>query len=310
MIDRSRAAFLAAMAAIATAAAPEPLEELPVEPRREAPGAQQEAPPTLPFSGRGPEMPVGKPADPGDPARYRRCLDAAALSPGGALDDALAWQSAGGGLPAAHCIAVALFGLERYDPAAERLDELAQKLRIGSEIPADPLGGVADVNRLLAEVYAQRGNALLLAGRPAQAYTAFSNALAEAPPEALHGLFELYIDRARASGALGDFEAALADLERAQEIDSRHADLALYMASAQRALGRLDAAAESAERAVEIGGEAPAALLERGNIRMLAGDAEAAREDWLAVATRWPDSAAAAAAQANLARLAERPAGR
>ncbi len=45
------------------------------------------------------------------------------------------------------------------------------------------------------------------------------------------------------------------------------------------------------------------ALLERGNIRRLRGDADGARQDWLRVALLAPGSAAEAAAKANIERL-------
>lgn len=234
--------------------------------------------------------------------QYRECLALVETDPSAAVDMSFAWAAEGGALPARHCLALGLVEMGDYALAADRLDEVAHGIRLGQGMPL-ARGREDRVDLLLAEIYGQIGNARLLAGDPERAYTAFSQALADLPAgdEALQ--IELYVDRARALAGAHDPEAAIADLEIARRMGPERADIALYLAAALRAAGRLDAALDMAIRAIELGGESANALLERGNIEMIAGDADAARQDWLAVARGWPDSPAADAARANLETL-------
>ena len=62
-------------------------------------------------------------------------------------------------------------------------------------------------------------------------------------------------------------------------------------------------AADDANRVLELRNDHIAAFLERGNIRRLQGDDSGAREDWLQVLKREPDSFEAEAAQRNLERM-------
>lgn len=245
----------------------------------------------------------GQPDAAAEVARYRHCLDLASSTPEEALRLSIGWRAEGGGLAARHCHAAALLGSGDYEAAATELAAIAEDLRLGRGVPHDPLGP-ADSHRLLADVYAQMGNAWLLAGDPEKAYTAFSQGLAEAPADAGTARVELHIDRARALAETGDFAAALADLKEARAGAAARSDILVYMASAYRALHELDAASEAIARAIDLAGEGPETLLVRGNIAAARGDAGAARRDWQAVITRWPGHAAAALAQEHLAALA------
>ncbi|RMD88262.1 MAG: hypothetical protein D6807_06280 [Alphaproteobacteria bacterium] len=236
-------------------------------------------------------------------ARYRHCLDLASSAPKEALRLSGDWRAEGGGLAARHCHAAALLGGGDYEAAAAELSGIAEDLRLGRGVPHDPLGP-ADSHGLLADVYAQIGNAWLLAGDPEKAYTAFSQGLAEAPADAAAARVELHIDRARALADAGDYAAALADLKEARAGAAARSDILLYMASAYRALHDLDAASKAIERAIDLAGEGPETLLVRGNIAAERGDADSARRDWQAVITRWPENAAAALAQEHLKALA------
>ena len=62
-------------------------------------------------------------------------------------------------------------------------------------------------------------------------------------------------------------------------------------------------AADDANRVLELHDDHIAAYLERGNIRRLRGDDDGAREDWLQVLKRAPDSPAAGAARRNLEKM-------
>src|SRR3546814_18449453 len=74
-------------------------------------------------------------------------------------------------------------------------------------------------------------------------------------------------------------------------------------ASAHRFLDNRNAALADVEAALTMDPANPEGLLERGNLRRLDGDTSGAREDWLAVTRLAPQTPAAAAAQANLAKL-------
>jgi regulator of sirC expression with transglutaminase-like and TPR domain len=57
------------------------------------------------------------------------------------------------------------------------------------------------------------------------------------------------------------------------------------------------------DRALEIRPDAPAALLERGIVRRLAGDDDGARRDWLRILEVAPDGAMGDLARANIEKL-------
>lgn len=277
-----------------------PLPELPVTGDRA--GENGDAPAPGLGDLQAPSRPDTAPISPEalrEARQYRECLALVETDPSAAVDMSFAWSAEGGALPARHCLALGLVEMEEYTLAADRLDEVAHGIRLGQGMPL-ARGREDRVDLLLAEIYGQIGNARILAGDPERAYTAFSQALADLPAgdEALR--IELHVDRARALAGAGDAEAAIADLEIARRMGPERADIALYLAAALRATERFEAALDMATRAIELGGESAGALLERGNIEMMAGDPDAALRDWLAVAQTWPDSPAADAARANL----------
>jgi len=304
-----------AAAGLAAATAQPDLPEVPVDEERDAPeentAEEPESPPRpgalrelfIPDPGNGPSSAIPFPGDPSKEAeKYRNCLEMVGEDARGAVDYAFLWQAEGGTLAAKHCIAVAFVDLEEYALAAERLSDIARDLRTGRNFP-DAWLPRRKRGRLIGELYAQLGNAWLMAGKPDEAYTAFSNGLADTPERVVSVRLELRIDRARASASKGDYESSLEDLKTAREQAPERGDIALYMASAHRAVGALDAALEAVERAIELDGKTATALLERGNIRMLMDAPDEARRNWKEVSKRWPDSGAAAAATTNLERL-------
>jgi tetratricopeptide (TPR) repeat protein len=229
----------------------------------------------------GAALPVPEPAD----AHYRRCLDEARAAPEQGLAVAEDWRDAGGGFPAAHCAAVALFGLKRYDEAARQFESLA-----GAMMQQRP--------ELRAGALEEAGQAWLLAGKPDAARAAFDGALRFTPHDP-----ELFIDRARADSATGAFRDAVTDLDAALAIDPKQADALVYRASAYRQLGVLDRARVDIAAALELVPDHVDGHLERGNIRRLDGDAAGARQDWQEVERLAPHSPAAQSAADNLARL-------
>lgn len=227
-----------------------------------------------------PEPP--RPAD-SDAATYARCMKLAEENPAAARKLAQGWRDKGGAHPAEHCLAVALIGLKQYKEAAGRLEKLAQDM-------------VHAPSGLRADVLAQAAQAWQLAGDAGRAYAADGLALGLRPDDR-----ELLVDRAAAAGSAGWYDKAVADLDRVLQSDPGRLDALVYRASAYRALGRLDPALADIEAALKLAPGSAPALLERGNIRVLRGDVNGARQDWAQVAGQ--GGAAASAAKANLARL-------
>jgi tetratricopeptide (TPR) repeat protein len=220
-----------------------------------------------------------------DATHYQKCLDAARKTPATALAPAEAWRAQGGGFPADHCAAVALFGLARYPEAAQRFEALA-----GAMMERGP--------DLRADVLQQAGQAWLLANAPDKAKSDLDAALSFTPKDP-----DILIDRSRADAEARDWKGAVADLDRALALAPGRADALVYRASAWRQLGDLDRARTDVGAALAASPDDAAGLLERGNIRRLEGDAAGAGADWRAVETHAPGSSEAAAAKANLARL-------
>jgi len=216
---------------------------------------------------------------------YASCVSRTQRAPEEALTEAQAWRDQGGGLAARHCLALALVALRRYSDAAKELEALA--------------GDVADKNEATRiGVLGQAGNAWLLAGRPERARPLFAAAIALSPDDP-----DLRIDRARAAGSLGDFDAALSDLDYAFAVDPERDDALALRASARRRLGDRERALEDAEMALIINPNNTGALLERGILRFLAGDTDGARADWRRLIEAAPGTPAADAARANLKKL-------
>lgn len=229
-------------------------------------------------------------ASPGGAAEgeYDRCLAMTRNDPAGALTKAENWRNAGGGFPADHCAAVALVKLKRYTEAAQRLEAMT-----GAMMKSDP--------SLRADALEQAGQAWLLANRPAEAKAAFDAALAFK-----HDDPDLLIDRAQTFAEAGRYWDAIDDLNRAIELAPTRADALIFRASAYRRVqDGLDLAQQDIEQALKIAPDAPAALLERGNIRALKGDLAGAKADWLRVEKVAPRTADAVAARDNITHLIE-----
>jgi tetratricopeptide (TPR) repeat protein len=239
-------------------------------------------------------QPAGRPAhaaarpvdESAQAAQYARCMKLAKLRPAAGESFAAAWQQRGGGHPAWHCRAVALFALRRYGEAANSFDALAQAMALA---PASLRAGVLD----------QAGQAWLLAGKPGRAYADCGAAVALRPDDP-----ELLVDEAETAAAASYYDKAVEALDRVLQTNPGRLDALIYRAAAYRALHRLDPALADIEKALAEAPNSVPALLERGNIRSLDGDPAGARRDWTRVARLAPKSAAGRAARANLAKLA------
>jgi tetratricopeptide (TPR) repeat protein len=221
--------------------------------------------------------------------RYAACIALVKSDPHKALSRASAWGQRNGGLPADHCLALALVALKQYADAAKELERIATAM-------AQP------PNPLRPEVLDQEGNAWLLADNAKQAYGSFSAAVALAPEDA-----DYLTDRARAAIALGDYGDAARDLTMALRYDPTRINLYILRAEARRKLGQIQLAVEDADTALALNPDSVRALVERGILREDLGDAKGAEQDWLSVVRLAPDTAAAAEAQAHIQTLALKP---
>lgn len=213
---------------------------------------------------------------------HSACLQRAAGAPEAALEEALAWEAAGGGPAALHCQAVALIGSGDYARAAALLEELPNAL------PGDAVDGRA---ALLGEA----GNAWILANDMPRAVAAFDAAIALVPNAA-----SLRIDRALALALAGDYWAAIDDLNVAEDLAPDRADLLIFRATAYRLLEVFDLALADLERALQLDPWNPEAYLERGMSRRLTGDDAGARADWLKVLELDGEGPSGDAARRNL----------
>jgi tetratricopeptide (TPR) repeat protein len=196
-------------------------------------------------------------------AHYDRCMAQAGKNAAAALADATAWGKAGGGAPAAHCAASALLGLKRYGEAAARLDALAR----AASTPSGMRG----------EIFAQAGNAWLLAGNGAKAVASLRSALTLTAGDA-----DLFADLGRADAMLRNWKDAVLDLNAAINL-RRDSGLFVLRASAYRALKNYRAALADLNSALAIRPSSADAVMERGLLRRDLGDVGGARTDFATV---------------------------
>lgn len=217
-----------------------------------------------------------------DPAEYTACMERARSKPAEGRAAALAWRNRGGGVPARHCLAVALFQLGEPEEAARQFEAAAED----SATPSIDLR---------AELYAQAAQAWLQAGRVPAAHRALSLAIDLRADDA-----ELLVERAIVLGGAEKYWEAIDDLNRALDLARDNADAFVLRASAYRRVGSLDLAEEDIGRALALQANNVEGLLERGIIRRLRGDLARARADWIRVLQLRPDSPAGDVARANL----------
>jgi tetratricopeptide (TPR) repeat protein len=216
--------------------------------------------------------------------QYERCLALLPQDPEGAASFAEAWQTEGGGVGAAHCLALARIALGEPQEGAVLLERLA-----GTSAAPDSARAVA---------YDQAAQARLMAGEAGRAFDDSSRAVALSPDTP-----DLLIDRALAAEALERWQDAVDDLNEALDADPRRPDALVLRGSALRHLGRLASAREDVDRALALDPENAEALLERGILRQRRDDRPGARADWERTIALAPDSQAAELARQNLALL-------
>lgn len=237
-------------------------------PNAEAAGEALPLPPDVPRLAEGPQ--------------YDQCLDLIRKDAEEARIYADNWDLAGGGEGAKHCAALALLSAGEPARAAERLESIA---RLSQASPATR-----------ASVFAQAGQAWMMAGDSGRAFAAATLALSLTPNDP-----DVMLDRAVALGTLGRYGDALEDLNRVLGLDPDRAEAWVFRAAAHRHLDRTDQAEQDVARALQLAPDNAEAFLERGIIRQLRGNTVAARRDWEKAMALAPDSATADLAEQNIA---------
>jgi tetratricopeptide (TPR) repeat protein len=219
--------------------------------------------------------------------QYAACMVLARDHPQDAYDSAGTWLTEGGGAPAQHCRAVALIGLDRFTEAADLLTQIANDL------------AKTDARKpILAGLYGQAAQAWLMAGDGEQALVA-DNAALELEPDDV----ELRIDRAVVNVGVGKYWEAIDDLNRANELAPKRADVLVLRATAYRYVESPELALEDVGGALALDPNNAEAYLERGILESEAKDLASARADFLKAVELAPESPTAEAAQARLQQL-------
>jgi len=218
-------------------------------------------------------------------AQYDTCIKAALGDPKSGFERAIEWRDTGGGAPAKHCVAVALYALGEYGEAATRLEALVNE------------GGGLQKSLRIA-LLGQAGEAWMADDQYDRAKAVLSAAIKLSPDD-----LGLLLQRSLAEAWSHEYFEAIDDLNRVIELKPDHVDALAYRATAYRYVGSLELASDDVERALKVKPDHPGALLERGIIRRLSSNDKGAREDWMKVIRLSPESAAADAARTNLEKL-------
>lgn len=217
-----------------------------------------------------------------DPAEeYRACLALAAEAPEQALEKAGRFEGLGGGVAARHCRAAAWAAMGKSEAAASLLEQLAQESRASAVIKASLLR--------------QAARAWMDAGQVERVQGVLNAALSLAPGDP--GLLE---DRALVKAEGGDFWGAVDDLNGALEAQPDRLSALVLRAAAYRRLEALDLARTDMDRAAGLAPQAPDVLLERGHLALAEDRRGEARDLWMGLLRRYPDTPVAAAARAAL----------
>lgn len=208
--------------------------------------------------------------------RYTECMTLARREPLKALPTAEKWMGEGGGLGARHCVAIAMFGAGRFEPAASQLEAIAR------DVAADRPG-------LRAEVYAQAGQAWMEANRADDAARVQSLALGLKSNDP-----DLWIDRGLSYAAIRAWPRAISDFDRALELRPKDVETLVLRAASWRNAGDPRKALEDAQYALRIAPDHSEGLLERGFAYLALNDRTAASADFSKVLSLVPTGTDAA----------------
>ena len=247
------------------------------------------------MSGAAQENPYAGLARP-DAARYKACVARTADNPDVALEAAELWLDNDGGVPAKHCLALALLAIGESAEAAQWLEEAARDVSAGMGLDAMGVEGGPEIR---VQLLVQAGNAWMLGYEYDRAYRALTNALTILPATDKRR-HEIFMDRSRAAAGQGNWQKAIDDLSQILVVDDGHVEAYVMRAAARRRLGQFADADEDLARALGLSPGNPQALLERGNLRRIEGDDAAARRDWQRLVNLHPGTDEAEIALDNL----------
>lgn len=231
-------------------------------------------------------------AAPSDPARYATCMELAPKDPARAMEQAYAWRLDGGGVAARHCLAVAQMHARHHDEALRNYEAAGQASEDAHDGQAVALWQQAAEAALIAERPADAVRFLTRAlARPGGV---------ELSPRATA---RLRIARAEALVEAGRAAEAMADLDAATTAAPDEGTAWLLKATLARRQKDLDGAEAALLKAAALMPDSPDVALESGNIAAARGKMELAREAWEAAAAEGPDTPAGAAATRALGRV-------
>lgn len=232
-----------------------------------------------------------------DAARYRACVAKTASEPDVAREAATVWLDNEGGVPAKHCLALALINLDRYAEGAQWLQEGARD--VGENRGLDAMGAKGGFEMQVG-MLVQAGHAWTMAKEHARAIDAFSEAIAATPAGQDHLRAELYRERGLVEAARGEWGNVVANMGEAIALDADEPSYYVLRATANRRKGEYDDASRDLARALARDKDHVGALLERGNLRRTEGDDAGARRDWERVVELYPGTEDAELALDNI----------
>jgi tetratricopeptide (TPR) repeat protein len=230
-------------------------------------------------------------ADAGDQQRYNQCLATIKTAPDTALTMATGWRAEGGGVPAIHCQALALLEQGNASRAAGLLDSAAEALG-----PQNKSNGFAGA------MWAQSGNAWLLAGDSDRAIARLTTALGLLPATG-DARANVLIDRARAYADKKTWDKSISDLNSAATLSPSNADIFLLRATAKRRSGDLAGARTDIQVAGALAPGNIDILVERGISNAQSQQLDAALGDWRKVMALAPGSDQAKIAKGYVSQL-------
>lgn len=213
-------------------------------------GTTAELPPVEgpPASSAPAPVPSAAAAEPTASDAYNDCVRRASAEPEAVAKLARQWILQDGGLPARHCLGLAeLYG----DMPGTAAETFAEAGRI-SESSGDPF---------TAALYAQAGNAALLADNAAGAEGYFDRALVAAARRDSgvepRDRADILIDRARSRTDLNKIDLARADLLEATQLAPKNPFGWLLLASAERRAGNLTGSESAIKEALRLAPDDP-----------------------------------------------------
>lgn len=234
---------------------------------------------------------------------YQKCLDKADRFPLEALGDAQLWLIDGGAAGARHCIATALFNLNKFEKAGKAFEDLSEEVQIGF------FGkGFSKkyLKHLKGELLFQAGVSWSEANNLGKAYILLTSALNETPEDS-ELTRRIYVERGLVAESRRKYNEALKDFTAAIEMDAGIAETYIYRAHIFRLKKSYGFAREDIDRALYILPDNVNALLESGIIYRLVDYPKKARAAWEKIIKLNHDSVMTKLALENIKLLSVKP---